>query len=167
MNYESAVKQCRQIIDSEACTSECERGQPKDSEVKCKKLCAQTIETPWYCQGAKPRQDGFHRYNFPVLNKIFDFAKKNETNKKVMGLQPNYTQGTIAVNTSHKQESNPTEKEPASIIKTTDAASWTVTTHRIIIDRPYDDFSGETKETPVKSTVSQKTDTTWETKWGK
>jgi hypothetical protein len=147
MDYGSAVKQCRMIVDSEACVKECSRGSSDCS------ACNQPMNVPWYCAGYQEINPVTHAYNFPVLEKLFSYSTL-----KMLGLQQDYTQNTTTANALRKVEGT-------SGITTTDTIDWTTKTKRKIIINPLGSTSGvpETKE--VTSEVSQKKTESREANW--
>jgi len=162
MNYDTTVRQCRQIVDAEACIKECKRGGGKD----CANTCSKPMNVPWYCgtvTGTNPDTDYVeidnknHRYYFSALEQIFAFAPKG---KKNMGLQEGYTQRTSIENRLDK-------KETTADITTTDSFDWQTQTERSIVHKAYGDTSTNTNTTNiVTSAPANKTRTqNWLTKW--
>lgn len=159
INYDFAVRQCRQIVDAEVCIKECERGKWPGSETDCNNICSQPMNVPWYCQNYRPHPDGQpHRYVFPVLydpdnnTGLFAFAK---TSNKSMGLQQDYTQTASMDNVLRKTEA-------ASGITTTDNINWQVDTQRKVV---YVDDEHNYQEREVPSRVSQHKTQEWRTHW--
>ena len=96
INYESAVRTCRQLVDTDVCETECNRGTPEGSDKNCVSICAAKTNSPnqsnsdynksrggaWYC--ANYEETGSNdKYKFPVLEQLF----ANTGSGKAMGLQ--------------------------------------------------------------------------------
>jgi hypothetical protein len=164
INYEAAVRQCRQIVDRYVCKQECERGKPKGSEENCGKICREKIETPWYCQTQEEHPTVDHRYTFFRLNKLFGISQPSQENKqkKEMGLQPDYTQLTnVEKNTLHKQETN-------AGVATDEQKDWQVTTQRTLrhLDRSTADSGAAGVATePVDTVYREKAGQSQATAW--
>jgi len=138
IDYGSAVKQCRMIVDADACVKECSRDPSADCSV-----CAQPINIPWYCANYTETDTTSHTYNFPALEQLFSLA-----GLKAMGLQQDYEQKTLTDNTLRKTEDT-------SGITTTDNIDWKTQTKRKIITKPYGSTSSATNTEEVVSEVSQ------------
>ena len=139
MDYGSAVKQCRMIVDSDACTKECDRNHYGDSSgIDCSGICSQTMNIPWYCANYTQTDSVNHAYNFPALEQLFASSAL-----KTMGLQQDYEQRTTTENALRKTEST-------SGITTTDNVNWKTETTRKIITQPY----GATSVSPVTEEVT-------------
>lgn len=151
ISYDVAVRQCRQIVDSAACTEECERGEGKN----CSSVCSQPIQIPWYCQNYVEVDPSTHRYKFGVLDQLFASAPGEN---KAMGLQDSYTQTSTANNRLIKQESS-------TGVTSTDRLNWGAHTERTIIYKPYGSTSTATVKQEVPSDVSQDKTKTWRSNW--
>lgn len=165
VDYESAVKQCRQIVDAAVCEKECNRGRTPEGEYdqSCGKICAIEMKAPnqsdpsdqggaWYCADSDDKKE------FPVLDDMFAFANGGP---KTMGLQPGYFQKRIVNNQMIKEEG-------ASSIKTTDTLDWSETINRDIVYMPKEHQKGHTAETEtedVDSILSEDKTETWQTDW--
>lgn len=152
MDYGTAVRQCRQIVDVEVCKKECERGKQPGSDTDCNSICNQTMNVPWYCANYTETDSNTHKYTFPVLNQLFNFAIASNKPKN-MGLQQDYTQKTRMDNsTLHKTETT-------SSIETTDNVNYKDTIQRTIIYNDVLDASGvsggvvDIKQPPVTTTT--------------
>lgn len=149
VDYGTAVKQCRMIVDSAACEKECNRENDKD--INCNSICAQPIAVPWYCANFNEINLANHEYIFPVLYNpadktgLFGFG-----GVKAIGLQQDYRQNTSADNALRKTED--TEG-----ITTTDSINWITNTTRKIITNPPGSTSGVPNIEEVTSNVSQNT----------
>ncbi|MFA5401873.1 MAG: hypothetical protein WC359_15580 [Dehalococcoidia bacterium] len=155
-DYGSAVKQCRMIVDSEACAKECNRA--SDPAVNCSSVCSQPMNVPWYCEtaecGLNPCNLGAaHIYTFTKLNQIF-----NGLNLKSLGLQQDYQQRTTADNSMRKTED-------ASGITTADNVNWSTAITRKIITHPSGSTSPATTTKEVSSVVSQNKEESRRTNW--
>lgn len=153
MNYDTTVRQCRLIVDAEACTKECKRGEGKD----CADTCGKPMNVPWYCQDYREIDKTNHRYVFNTLERIFAFAPPEQ---KYMGLQQGYTQRTSTQNRLDK-------KETTADITTTDNFDWQTQVERSIVRKTYGDTSTNTSTTNiVTSAPENKTRTrNWQTEW--
>jgi len=81
-DYESAVRQCRLIVDETACEDSCTRGGSDD----CGEVCKQYIIWPWYCDN--PVQGANGEWVFPALkNVLFD-----KTRFRALGVQADQKQ---------------------------------------------------------------------------
>ncbi|MCM8797123.1 MAG: hypothetical protein NC923_04510 [Candidatus Omnitrophica bacterium] len=100
MDYSSAVRQCRQLVDSEVCKQECIKGRTgtSSSDVSnCTSICDEDITSslPWYCRNAN-LVDSVHRvYEFPNLNSIF--AALPRKTKGFFGVQGDYERTTYSL----------------------------------------------------------------------
>lgn len=171
IDYGTAVRQCRQIVDPAVCRRECERGKVPGSTTDCNDICSQVMNAPnqnpnddydpakggaWYCarytvvdNTGGPEN---HKYTFPALNQLFAFA---HTINKPMGLQQDYHQTATKDGSLHKTESH-------SAINDTDTWNWQVQTTRNIVYRAYDDTSGNIAlPQEVTSNVSQNQTYNW------
>ncbi|MDD5196840.1 MAG: hypothetical protein PHV92_04395 [Candidatus Omnitrophica bacterium] len=154
MDYGSAVKQCRMIVDSEACAIECNRSHYGDSSgTDCSSVCGQTINIPWYCADYTEADSVNHAYNFPLLEQLFASSAL-----KAMGLQQGYTQRTTTENALRKTES-------PSGITTTDNLNWKTETTRKIITQPYGATSVSPVTEEVTSEVAQEKVDSRKTEW--
>jgi len=159
IDYGTAVKQCRMIVDSAACEKECERGNKSvtdsENEQDCETICGQTMNVPWYCAGYTETDTVNHAYNFPFLEQLFVSSAL-----KTMGLQPDYEQSAVTDNSLRKVET-------ASGITTTDNVDWNTTTTRKIITKPYGSTSGDTvtKEVSPGEVSQKKTEESRTTNW--
>lgn len=128
VNYESAVRQCRQIVDSGVCARECERAR-KGEAGDCASICSQPMNVPWYCAnsqlvstahdlGGKP----IPKYRFPVLEQLLALSD----GKKAMGVQPDFTQTVI-------NEARLAKSEDNAKIVTQDSLNYKSTMDREII----------------------------------
>ncbi|MFA5144931.1 MAG: hypothetical protein WC723_02880 [Candidatus Omnitrophota bacterium] len=141
MSYDNCKRQCRMITDTDFCVKECNRGKLVGSSTDCTAVCAQEIETPWYCNS---------------LDSVFNFAIA--TNKpKAMGVQSEYSKQTVVSNILRKQES-------AGKIATTDTIDWSDTTKRMILynERVVSPSGAmqpgiNIQSTPVETTVGETT----------
>lgn len=161
VDYNSAVKQCRLIVDSEACRTECLRIDGKN----CAATCSQDISIPLYCgtkPGTNPATDYEeidsvnHRYRFPVLEQIFAFAK----GERKMGIQDDYTQTVTQGNKLDK-------KETTADIATTDTLDWQTQTKRTLVNKTYGETSTSTNKTDIVTSVpaNKKRTSSWQTPW--
>ncbi len=148
VDYATAYRQCRMIVDTGFCAKECERGKWPGSETKCNTICSKEMNPPnqsdnqydssrggaWYCAGYD--KDATGKYVFPQLLNLFDFAiAKNKP--KVMGPAQDYTQETkIYEATTLKKE------ETASGIQTTDKVTYKDTMQRDIVYNDVLDANG-------------------------
>jgi len=176
IDYGTAVRQCRQIVDPAVCQRECERAKVPGSTTDCNDICSQVMNAPnqnnngydsakggaWYCahytvvdNTGGPEN---HKYIFPVLYDpahnagLFAFA---HTINKPMGLQQDYHQTATKDGSLHKTESH-------SAINDTDTWNWQVQTTRNIVYRAYDDTSGNIAlPQEVTSNVSQNQTYNW------
>ena len=132
VDYNAAVRQCRQIIDRGACQKECERGKFPGSATDCSGICSYTMNVPRYCAtqecglDAECNKGTNHKYNFTKLNQMFDFAIASDK-PRGMGLQPDYTQKT------RMDEAVLTKTETKSGIQTTDSVNYKDTMQRNVI----------------------------------
>lgn len=154
-SYDSAVRQCRQIVDVEACLTECSRWSGSD----CASTCSQEMNPPnqndaqyypdrggaWYCANYQELDPVNHRYNFPVLNQLFI----QTAGRNALGLQSDYMKTTTTSGNTLIRE------ETASGITASDTINWTDQTNRVIIYKPYGDSSGRTDKEEVSSVFSQ------------
>jgi len=154
IDYGSAVKQCRMIVDSAACVTECNRSHYGDSSgTDCSSLCSQAMNVPWYCANYTETDSSNHAYNFPVLEQLFASSAL-----KAMGLQQDYTQRTTTDSALRKTEGS-------SGITTTDNVSWKTETTRKIITNPYGSTGGAPATEEVKSEVGQSKVDSRQTGW--
>jgi hypothetical protein len=141
VDYSTAVRQCRQIVDVEACKTECYRGAKDDSDrAKCDAACAEVMNPPnqndnqyysekggaWYCANYTETDTTNHKYTFPVLNQLFNFAIASNK-PKVMGPSQDYTQQTKIYGASLNK------KETPSGIGVSEQATYKDTIHRNIV----------------------------------
>ena len=154
MDYGSAIKQCRMIVDSAACATECNRSHYGDSSgTDCSSVCSQAMNVPWYCVNYTETDTVNHAYNFPVLEQLFA-----SSGLKAMGLQQNYTQRTTTNNSLSKSEN-------ASGITTTDNVNWKTETTRKVITNPYGSTSGDVNIEENTGEVSQSKSESQKTGW--
>lgn len=155
ISYDAAVRQCRMIVDEEVCKKECERGKLPGSETDCNAVCSQKMTPPnqvdnrdlggaWYCANYTEVDPSTHRYTFPILDNIFDFAIAANKPKRI-GVQSDYTKQTAMNNTLRKQEQS-------GIITTTDTINWSDITNRTIV---YIDQEHNVQQAPVSTTVGE------------
>lgn len=165
VDYEFAVKQCRQIVDAAVCEKECNRGRAPEGEYdqSCSDICQIEMKAPnqsdpsdqggaWYCADSDDKKE------FRVLDDMFAFANGGP---KTMGLQPGYFQKRIVDNQMVKEEN------PGSI-KTTDTLDWSETINRDIVYMPKENQEGHMAETETKdvdSTLSEDKTEIWQTDW--
>jgi hypothetical protein len=143
IDYGTAVKQCRMIVDQAACVKECSR----NSSANCSS-CYQPMDIPWYCEtaecGLNPCNLGAtHIYKFVKLENLFGSG-----GLKALGLQQDYKQNTLVDNTLMKTES-------AAGITTTEKVDWKIQTKRNILTVEPGSTSGVPKVENVTSEVSQ------------
>ncbi len=160
VDYNSAVKQARMIVDMDFFISQCEN--IKKNEQDCGDIWdSYPLQSPWYVAGAY--QDG-NRWIFPQIENLFVYPV---TGKQVqaMGLQTESTQQT---NTQFSL----TKDEDSSEIATTDTLAWsTVTNRALLYNNHLDPVSGiaqptvNLETTDVDTTRSDSRSFTWETPW--
>jgi len=152
VDYDSAVKQCRLIVDSEACRTECLRIAGKN----CASTCIQPISAPFYCSNAEEVDSTNHRYTFPVLEQIFAFAKE----ERKMGIQDDYIQTVTQANKLDK-------KETTADITTTDTLDWQTQSKRTLINKTFGETSTSTNKTDIVTSVpaNPKRTSSWQTPW--
>ncbi len=155
IDYDSAVSQCRQIINTGFCKQECEKTKPKDvdnvipddQEINCTEVCERVMNPPnqntnsydsnlggaWYCAGysalgggAVNNTNALQQYDFPVLDRIFSFTPLKE---KSMGIQPQSTQWV-------QNQSSLRKTEGELGITTQDNVNYRIITEREIRSRP-------------------------------
>lgn len=152
IGYDSCRKQCMVIVDSRTCTkvpgsggytfisdcaceTECEATTgpetSTDTETYCRNLCAQSMNSPWYCQ------PGLGGRTF-VLDDIV-----NQTYRYQMGLQPGY-QKSAPTNTTFTRQENMSINYPQSI-DTTDDVNWQETITRYVVWNDNLDANGYTR----------------------
>ena len=154
IDYGTAVKQCRMIVDSAACVTECTRNHYLDnSGTDCSSICSEPVNVPWYCANYTETDSVNHTYNFPVLEQLFASSAL-----KAMGLQQNYTQHTTTNNSLRKTEDT-------SGITTTDNVNWETDTTRKIITNPLGSTSGDVNTGEATSEVSQSNVESQNTGW--
>ncbi len=170
MDYDTAVRQCRQIVNVAYCKSECEKGKPANPEqgaesIDCDKVCNYEMNPPnqnnitydpqkggaWYCRDYGPvdrkpidPHNQYQQYRFPVIDSIFTFAAQK---KKTMGIQPDTGQVVILNNKLVKEET-------PGRITTTDKPDYKATTKRVIIYRPLGSTGQGINRKEVSSEVS-------------
>jgi len=152
IDYGSAVKQCRMIVDSAACEKECNRGNDgPNNPTDCSGICAQSVNVPWYCANYQETNSVTHAYRFPVLEQLFSHSPL-----KALGPQQDYNQNTLT-NSSLKKT------EGVAGITTKDNVHWSTQTTRTIITKPYGTTNPNTATTEVTSEVGQHQDKPSET----
>jgi len=154
LDYESAVRQCRLIVDDNFCLQSCERG----GSGECDKACSQRIPVPWYCQNRNPK-DG----SFPELKKLFFPQRTREEafrGEKApiwqMGLQAGESKQSIIIN--NQLDKN----EDSENITTEDKFNWNVQTNRKVFYKNDDHTRGEQD---VPTDVKQERTRDWQTPW--
>lgn len=164
VDYAGAIRQCRQFINPDVCSYECEKAKPPDSEKDCLKICSYEVEIPWYCEGHSldskvtpnpPKGDNrFTRYVFPRIEELFALSRTNNPNLKAMGLGQDQSQVTRVNNRLEKSETN-------QGITTTDTVDWRADTTRKIVHNKALDEQGvslgrvELEEVEAATTVLQ------------
>ena len=148
MEYGSTVSQCRRIVDDDVCKDECKEGRPsnkssKNSDTYCGKICSADIkvQVPWYCEEHNEVDPETHRYQFPVLDRLFgisgwDYEQEqgNPTPMQTMGVQTNYDQNSEkdgSASYSNEEASDSSEN------KVNLSSGWTDTVKRKVIIVPY------------------------------
>lgn len=148
LDYNTAIRQCRQITDVEYCKSECEKGKAPGSDTDCNQVCGYNINVPWYCSYVKKNAGG--KYVFEVSG----------AGKKSMGLQSGYEKTTNINNTGL------TKKETASGITTIENIDWEDETNRKIVLKPLGKTDAASfEEEIINSVYQQKKDKTLQTGW--
>lgn len=142
LSYGPAVRQCRQIVDSDACIKECVRAKGSG----CSSKCSEPMQVPWYCANYVEIDPINHKYTFAVLDQLFILTSGAKT---AMGAQADYSKTTSVDNTLNKSET-------ASGITAVDNLDWQVETKRKIVYRPLGDTSGNATTEEVISNVSSK-----------
>jgi len=146
IDYASAVKQCRMIVDPVACEKECKWN--NDPNMNCAAICAQPIAVPWYCETMETPPTADHLYTFTKLNQLV-----NSSALKSMGLQQDYTQSVRMDNATLIKE------ETTAGIKTSDKLNYKTTTNRTIIYNKGVDAAGvstgvaDVSQLPIKTTA--------------
>ena len=159
VEYDTAVSQCRLIMDDQVCVDSCKLS----GDLDCEEACKWPIEPPWYCQGGKETDTLNHVWSFPNLKRLFfpsrsDPRDLNKAPTWGMGLQADSVQ-TVTMN-------NRLDKNETSIdgITTQDTFNSDNTADRKIF---YID-NGERAVKDVQTKVSpepEKKTRTWYTPW--
>jgi len=159
MDYGSAVRQCRQLVDSYVCTFECMKGSTgvKFANVtKCSNICNQTINIPWYCGAYNETNTTLHTYNFTNLNSIFgDVARKTGG---TLGVQPSYDK------TSHGASFVELNADSA-YLQAQDVLCFSDKTRRWVVYRPVNATGNQTNTAMVETNVSSAITIHEKTEW--
>ena len=140
MDYDGAVRQCRQLVDEDFCIKECNKGRAPETEdvTNCKDLCAEKFNPPnqtvktydpdkggaWYCANYEKKNG---RYTFPVLDAVFSQVNPDDSSApKEMGLLSSYTQSSAGSENSLRKE------ESANKTITTSTQGWKSTFKRTL-----------------------------------
>jgi len=177
VDYSSAIRQARLIVDQDFCIQECVRGKKPDSETDCDVVCARGIAVPWYIQDCEHNGSPLNIGNlnsfsginepgdtwyFPRIENLFVYNGKKVQS---MGLQPDTTQ---QINTDFSMR----KIEDGSGITTTDDINWSTTTDRTILYNDHLDYTSGYADPEAaivtqdySTTWSDESDSTWETEW--
>ena len=155
VNYESAIRRCRMIVNNAVCHKQCQDSGGTD----CDASCNPTIETPWYCQGATETNTTTHKYDFLYLNTLFRIVS-GQTGRRDMGLQQDYYTSQTNINNTLAKEETP---GTSGAITTTDTLDWTETQARSIVYRNLTDTSGNVASDTIATPVGQKKSSSWQT----
>lgn len=152
VDYSTAYRICRMIVDKNACVHECNNG----TTGNCESVCSPDTEIPWYCQGyfVDPLETSYTKYVFPKVNQLF----VNAAGRQALGIQSDYVSTARENNQLVKQEGT-------SGITTSDNIDWQSETTREMIYKPYNDRTGNTVKQEMKTNVSQKEAQTWQENW--
>lgn len=140
MDYDGAVRQCRQLVDEDFCIKECNKGRAPETEdvTNCDSLCAEKFNPPnqkdsgydpekggaWYCANYEKKKG---KYTFPVLDAVFSQANPDGSSApKEMGLLSSYTQSSAG------SENSLRKVESADKIITTSTQGWKSTFKRTL-----------------------------------
>ncbi len=156
-DYNTALHQCRMIVDDNFCKRECHiLKPPEDPDLNCDYHCLMGMEVPWYC--TYTYNESTHVYTFPVLDEMFALGTRK------FGMQDDFTTSSTEQNVLEKEET------PRGI-ETVTAINWTYLTNRGIIYNDNLDATGHTNETiniknmTVISNYTQNRTYEWETEW--
>lgn len=162
MEYSSAVRQCRQIVDSKACEIECARSKSTGEGESCITICAPDIAAPWYCGDYTEIDSANHRYRFKTLDGLFgidttmsnaDYKKTHPQPKIIMGLQADYIKRVKSDNQLEKQQAE-------GQITTTDSLDWQEKIQRQLGYVPLKSnnitYSNVTSEVTIKDVIISK-----------
>jgi hypothetical protein len=179
VDYNSAIRQARLIVDNDFCRQQCEIGKKPGDDIECDDVCNTGIAVPWYIQGA--RHNG-GSYTFPSLSSFAGVYETNDTwefpnienlfvmpvtGKRVpaMGLQQDSTLQTVTDFAMQKTEDN-------AGISTTDDVYWNTTTTRTFLYNDHLDKTSGTVQQPIdlqtddySTTRAEQGSTTWQTEW--
>lgn len=165
ISYDSAVRQCRQIVDVDACIKECQRG----STTSCSSVCSAVMNPPnqdtntydpsiggaWYCANYAEINSTTHQYIFPILNQLF----AQTAGFKSFGPQTDYLKETLMDNQLIRQEGT-------AEVETTDILNWQDETRRKMVYLPYGSTDpASVNVTEVVTNVNQTQTKKWETSW--
>ncbi len=186
VNYEACYRRARQIVDSQACLTECERGQwsipsivgtiqtllsgggsiiPK--QAACPVICYTvptlnlTLDIPWYARDAHKGDDG--QWVFPHLRDAFAGSSRN------MGLQPNTNRHAV-------QRNQLVTNNSSLAAQTTSTVGWTEQVDRTLVynQPPWMRLGGvlsdgtpppRQRRTIETTPKDQHTSETWTTPW--
>lgn len=157
VDYYTAIRQCRQVIDERVFEEECLEGQDPESKKNCHELAELTVRTPWYCEDAEIINEITRAYRFPKIEEIFMFARSKD---KKMGLQTDFAQETIENNQLTKNESG-------EGITTRDTFNWEADTTRQLYFFKQDPsgIGGTTRIKNIQIEVGKNETKNWETGW--
>ena len=85
LGYDGCIQQARLIVDSEVCTTLCEKKKLPGNLIDCQAVCSEPMNVPWYAQDASKDSEGV--WTFPRLNTLFSGIK-------ALGLQSGYVKTT-------------------------------------------------------------------------
>jgi len=179
VDYNSAIRQARLIVDSDFCQKQCELGVEADSKINCTTVCNFGIKVPWYAQGAYYKGSPYNFESVDSFAGIYDTSDNDQwefpnienlfvlpvTGKKVqsMGMQPDYTQQITTDFSTQKTEDG-------QFITTKDNVYWDTTTTRTLLYNDHLDKSSgmaqpsrNLKTEDYSTTRSETETTTWET----
>lgn len=176
MEYGSAVSQCRRIVDDDVCKDECNKGKSSGSDTDCNAICGANVKVPWYCKQSDEKDTETHRYQFPILDRLFgisgwNYDEGNPTPMRTMGVQTNYDQESAKDGAAsyNNEEDSANAKNSVNL-----SSGWTDTIKRRAIFVPYksnrdsvDENEDEKDDLRIKNIDNQKSPDvssfTWET----
>ena len=159
MNYGSAVRQCRQLVNSGVCTGECLKGRggmSSGNATKCDDICNQTINIPWYCGNATLIDPLLGTYNFTNLNSIFEGIVRKTGG--TLGVQPSYDK------TSHWASFVELNADSA-YLQAQDVLCFSDKIRRWVVYRPVNATGNQTNVKMVETNVSSAITVHEKTKW--
>jgi len=155
MSYDDTAKQCRKIIDSDACQVSCWRAGGED----CATTCSTPMPVPWYCGTDYVEIDpANHAYRFPFLEALFAFAKGANTDK-AMGLQSDTFVQTDSTRATTRRTDTTAQAETLDTI--------TMDTHneRRMVSKTIGDTTTNTNTQTVVTDMQRDTNRRWRTPW--